>query len=63
MHVLNYLHLSVVVAMAQRMARKTIVSKNAIPKMGEQLERTYILGFGCDLQSPEDCGVNAWTIK
>lgn len=63
MHVLNYLYLSVVVVMAQRMARRTIVSKNAVLKMEEQLERTYILGFGCDLQSLEDCGVNVWTIK
>ena len=55
--------LSAVVAMVQRMVRRTIVSRNVTHKMEEQLEKTYILGFGYDLLSPNDYGANVWTIK
>ena len=49
--------------MVQRVERRTTASRNAIPKMEEQLERTCIHGFGCDPLFQEDCGVNVWTIR
>ena len=54
---------SVVVAMVQRMERGTTALKNAILKMEEQLQRTCIVGFGCDPLFQKDCGVNVWTIR